>query len=108
MAPALLLNGEGDEQLPSYQAVNTGVIRATSPPATRGIASRTKHSYSRETGKGKPWLTLNVTSRAVSPKVLPVFRDDDEISGEVKIDLDKPESYKGITVNVYLSFSSIT
>ncbi|KAL5486115.1 hypothetical protein ACEPAI_7159 [Sanghuangporus weigelae] len=107
MAPALLLSGEGveqHEQLPSYSDANT---KAASPTASSSAAFRTQHSYSLETGKGKPWLNLNVTSRAVSAKVLPVFRDDDEISGEVKINLDKPESYKGVTINILGEFTTV-
>ena len=86
---------EKGDQLPSYLDLQNS---ATSPLA-RG-AYRTKHLYSLETTKRKPWLSLSVSSRAVSARVLPVFRDGDEISGEVKVDLDKPESYKGISVKV--------
>lgn len=74
-----------------------------SPPpfsASTSSSARVEHVYSLNLTKGKPWLSLRMTSRAPSPKALPVFAEGDEISGTVEIDLEKPESSKGITIEV--------
>ena len=81
-----------DGDLPSYADVRSS--------QSSSAALRTEHTFSLNTVKGNPWISLHVTSRAPSPKTLPVFRDGDEIVGSVKINLDKPESCKGITIAV--------
>lgn len=86
-----------DSQLPSYADV-----RSNSTSQTSSAAFSTQHTFSLNNTKGKPWLSLHISSRAPTDKTLPVFRDGDEIRGEVKVQLEdkKPESCKGILVGV--------
>ncbi|KAH8117915.1 hypothetical protein DFH11DRAFT_1571413 [Phellopilus nigrolimitatus] len=86
--------GVGDTELPVYTA------DAVSANGSGSSDLRTEHTYSLNNAKGKPWLTLRVHSRSPSGKTLPVFLDGDEIRGEVRIELEKPEGCKGVLIGV--------
>lgn len=97
----------GAAELPSYSdarnetsapAVTTAAAPAYSSSSSGG--SKTEHVFSLNNSKGKPWLSLVVTSRAPSVKALPVFLDGDAITGEVRVALDKAESAKAVSIGV--------
>ena len=101
---ANLENVEGETDLPSY----ADVPKSTAKPTTSATSIwQTKHTYSLNTSKGIPWLKLLASSRAPSIKTLPVFLEGDVISGSVDVELDKPESCKGVSITVsYPIFSN--
>lgn len=63
-------------------------------------ADRTEHTYSLENSKARKWLVLTVKSRAANATSLPTYYEKDIISGRVELDLDTPETIKGIFVTV--------
>jgi len=84
---------EGD-QLPGYTP------RASSSQASHGTTvrnARSEYTISREDHKGRKWLLLSVKSSAPTPDFLPLFYGGDLISGNVTLDILKPESFKSIT-----------
>lgn len=96
----------GATELPSYSdARNEPAAPAvtTAAPAYSSSSSggsKTEHVFSLNNSKGKPWLSLFVTSRAPTVKALPVFLDGDAITGEVRVALDKAESAKAVSIGV--------
>jgi hypothetical protein len=69
---------------------------------------RSEHRYCLTKGKGKdidrPWLTLFVSSRSPKPKFLPLFIGNDNISGTVELDFEKPETIREVKVTVCVGF----
>lgn len=96
----------GAAELPSYSdAHNEPAAPAvtTAAPAYSSSSSggsKTEHVFALNNSKGKPWLSLVVTSRAPTVKALPVFLDGDAITGEVRVALDKAESAKAVSIGV--------
>jgi hypothetical protein len=45
-----------------------------------------KHSFHLNNGKGNPWVTLNVMSKARSPDQAPTFVEGDAIVGSAELD----------------------
>ncbi|THH08878.1 hypothetical protein EW145_g2410 [Phellinidium pouzarii] len=93
--------GKRDSELPSYadsprttRAADTVLI---TPPSN---SISTQHDYWLDNTKGKHWLSLRVFSRAPTSKTLPVFYNCDEVRGEVMMELEKPEGYKGVVVGI--------
>ena len=80
-----------DTDLPSYDA------RAQSQQSQiRG----SEHWKYLERGKDQKWLSLFVKSRSRNAASMPMFFEDDDISGRVEVDLDKAESVKGVSISV--------
>lgn len=69
----------------------------TAPPLA---SERSEHSSSLENGQGRKWLILAVKSRSANAASLPLYYEKDVISGRVELDLDKPETIKGVVVSV--------
>ncbi|KZS92454.1 hypothetical protein SISNIDRAFT_510742 [Sistotremastrum niveocremeum HHB9708] len=83
-------DGKTDHELPGYSSARTD----------RGVL-RSEHVYTLETGsKPKAWLLLKVNSKAKDPKSLPLFFDNDKITGKVELDLEKTEHIQGVTLTV--------
>jgi hypothetical protein len=81
------------EELPNY---------SPSPGHPRtGIRSlRREHRYALRDKNGRDWLSFQVKSRASNSKHTPLYLEGDTISGEVRLDLVKAETLKGITISV--------
>jgi hypothetical protein len=81
------------EELPNY---------SPSPEHPRaGIRSlRREHRYALRDKNGRDWLSFQVKSRASNSKHTPLFLEGDTIRGEVRLDLIKAETVKGITISV--------
>lgn len=58
------------------------------------------HTYALNDGKGRPWLTLNMSSRAPSSVCLPQFYEGDSIRGSVSLRLEKESQVKTVTITV--------
>jgi hypothetical protein len=101
------LSVDAPESLPDYVDIHTDAPPPPEPAPPRQAESpfTTLHSFSLRTGKGRPWLTLNLNSRATSAKFLPLYCDRDVISGDVQLDLPAAERLKGITFTVRLRSS---
>ncbi|KAA1477188.1 hypothetical protein DENSPDRAFT_808294 [Dentipellis sp. KUC8613] len=93
-----------DSELPSY-------TRIPSSADTRGPASTlsTQHRIRLESrdSKTRPWLTLLLRSRAPDAKGLPLYFDRDVIKGKVMVDLEKPETVKGIAVTLRAGITAV-
>ncbi|KAK7032322.1 hypothetical protein VNI00_013281 [Paramarasmius palmivorus] len=79
------------------------------PPTIISVSSsaeRFEHSFSLER-RGQKWLTLFVRSRSRSPLTAPVYIEGDTITGRVELDLDRPETIKGVAVAVQASVMSV-
>ncbi|KAF7976619.1 hypothetical protein HWV62_2292 [Athelia sp. TMB] len=74
-------------ELPDYAA----------PPLA---SEKSEYSSSLENARGRKWLILAVKSRSASPTSLPLYFEKDVITGRVELDLDKPETIKGVIVSV--------
>jgi hypothetical protein len=72
------LLGLPDEELPEYSEPD------------RTPRPLTQHAYRLEKSD-RPWLVLNVASRALRPTHIPAFVGFAPISGSVQLDLPKPE-----------------
>lgn len=81
------------EELPNY---------SPSPGHPRtGIRSlRREHRYALRDKNGRDWLSFQVKSRASNSKHTPLFLEGDTIRGEVRLDLIKAETVKGITISI--------
>ncbi|KAI0714275.1 hypothetical protein C8T65DRAFT_573497 [Cerioporus squamosus] len=80
--------------LPTYTRTTSGEWDI--PPAEQ------QHSFHLETKKaGAPWLTLIVTSRAASDADQPTFYQGGNVTGSVKLTLEKQEVMDQITIDLY-------
>jgi len=77
---------------------NDGVIRVMRRPPSQIEAVSTLDS-----GKGKPWATLNVLSRGNSSRT-PVILEGEPIVGTVEVKLQKPDHIEAVTVKVEYKF----
>ncbi|TFK50169.1 hypothetical protein OE88DRAFT_1661768 [Heliocybe sulcata] len=78
-----------DSNLPSYSAQSQG------PPSPIYA-----YEYFLE-NKGKTWLKLNVKNlRSTSKSSVPVFFDNEVVTGSVEVSLDKPEGIKSIAITL--------
>jgi hypothetical protein len=80
------------EELPIYSR-NPG-------PRTGTTGSLSEHRYALRDKNGRDRLSLHFKSRANNPKHTPLFLEGDTIRGEVRLDLAKAETLKGITITV--------
>ncbi|TDL25704.1 hypothetical protein BD410DRAFT_895932 [Rickenella mellea] len=87
-----------DKELPGY---------SPQKPQATARAGQTEQAYSLETNAGRKWITLRVTSWSPNPKSLPLFLDGDTIKGTVEVDLEKPESSKGVSINISGEVTSV-
>ncbi|KAH9003146.1 hypothetical protein EDB86DRAFT_2799637 [Lactarius hatsudake] len=83
------------EELPSYSP-NPGHPRAV---ASSG-SLRSEHRYALQDKNGRDWLSFKVQSRAADSKHMPLFLEGDIIKGEVRLDLAKAETLKGLTITI--------
>ena len=80
------------EELPIYSR-NPGTRTGTT-------GSLSEHRYALRDKNGRDRLSLHFKSRATNPKHTPLFLEGDTIRGEVRLDLVKAETLKGITITV--------
>jgi hypothetical protein len=64
------------------------------------------YQRSLERGNNQKWLLLFVRSGSKDASSMPMFFENDDISGRVEIDLDKAESVKSITITVSFDLHS--
>ncbi|KAH9168854.1 hypothetical protein EDB89DRAFT_2115250 [Lactarius sanguifluus] len=83
------------EELPTYSP-NPGHPRAG---ASSG-SLRSEHRYALQDKNGRDWLSFKVQSRAADSKHMPLFLEGDVIKGEVRLDLAKAETLKGLTITI--------
>ena len=69
-------------------------------PRTGTTESLSEHRYALRDKNGHDKLSLHFRSRATNPKHTPLFLEGDTIRGEVRLDLAKAETLKGITITV--------
>jgi hypothetical protein len=74
-------------------------------PRTGACNFRHEHRYALQRKSGSDWVSFKVKSRAADPKHTPLFFDGDIIKGEVRLDLAKAETLKGLTITVCTSLS---
>ncbi|KAF8815522.1 hypothetical protein BYT27DRAFT_7193253 [Phlegmacium glaucopus] len=79
-----------DAELPSYTRVQT----------QQSPISGSVHQRYLERGKDHKWLSLFVRSSSRDAGSMPMFFEDDNISGRVEIDLEKAESIKSVTISI--------
>ena len=79
-----------DHELPSYETQQRGP----------------EHQRSLERGNNQKWLSLFVRSGAKDASSMPMFFENDDILGRVEIEIDKPESVKGVTISVSFDLHS--
>lgn len=84
------------EELPNYSP-NPGHPRTGIPSLRR------EHRYALQDKNGRDWLSFQIKSRASNSKHAPLYLEGDTIRGEVRLDLIKAETLKGITITVSLS-----
>ncbi|KAI5122160.1 hypothetical protein M0805_007059 [Coniferiporia weirii] len=65
-----------------------------------GLRVRRLHEFYLQGANKHPWATLRFKSSAPSDKSLPVFFEDQVVSGKVELDLQKPESIKSIAISI--------
>jgi hypothetical protein len=85
-----------DQPPPAYSSTPTR-------PRTGACNFRHEHRYALQGKSGSDWVSFKVKSRAADPKHTPLFFDGDIIKGEVRLDLAKAETLKGLTVTVSTS-----
>lgn len=61
---------------------------------------RSEHRYALRDKSGRDWLSFQVKSRAAESKHAPLYLEGDTIRGEVRLDLARAETLKGITITV--------
>ncbi|KAH9052919.1 hypothetical protein EDB83DRAFT_2542899 [Lactarius deliciosus] len=61
---------------------------------------RSEHRYALQDKNGRDWLSFKVQSRAADSKHMPLFLEGDIIKGEVRLDLAKAETLKGLTITM--------
>lgn len=81
------------EELPNYSP-NPGHPRTGIPSLRR------EHRFALQDKNGRDWLSFQVKSRASNSKNTPLYLEGDTIRGEVRLDLIKAETLKGITITV--------
>lgn len=91
--PSFSLDNEPSSALPSYDF--SGGARYPN-----NHRRRQSHVLSIEDAEQIPWATLRVSSFAPSIKSLPVYFEGQPVTGEVRIDPQKLESIKSVTVLV--------
>ncbi|KAH9998859.1 hypothetical protein BJV74DRAFT_189666 [Russula compacta] len=68
------------------------------------LSPRSQHQYclmnNKGKGKGRPWLSLFVSSRSPKPEHLPMFIGKDSISGTIELELLKPETIREAKVTL--------
>ena len=69
-------------------------------PRTGTTGSLSEHRYALRDKNGRDKLSLHFKSRATNAKHTPLFLEGDTIRGEVRLDLAKAETLKGITITV--------
>ncbi|KAI0342666.1 hypothetical protein BDW22DRAFT_1357119 [Trametopsis cervina] len=57
-----------------------------------------EQTYSLPDSKGRPYVWMNVKSRAKDKKVWPLFCERDTITGTVEVDFDKTDGAKGVSI----------
>ncbi|EIN10162.1 hypothetical protein PUNSTDRAFT_132267 [Punctularia strigosozonata HHB-11173 SS5] len=83
------------DDLPAYSGAQSQ--QHPSAAARRELVSHEVHI---EDGKGSPWFTLKLRSRARDAKFVPEFWEGDTITGSVELDLQKPDAIVAITVSI--------
>lgn len=58
------------------------------------------HTYHLQNGNKVPWATLRMKSRAPSARSLPIYFEGQSVTGQVELDLRKPERIKAVIVSV--------
>ncbi|EIW53242.1 uncharacterized protein TRAVEDRAFT_134054 [Trametes versicolor FP-101664 SS1] len=96
-----------DAGLPQYE--RSPLARSSTSSASRGVRPPTEHLYHRFTSsKGQPWLTLKVASKAPASSYLPAFYQGEAITGSVVLCLDREETIKSVSVQLFGQMTSST
>lgn len=90
---------------PAEEAPNLSPNPANPRTGIRGL--RREHRYALRDKNGRDWLSLQVKSRASNSKHAPLYLEGDIIRGEVRLDLVKVETLKGITITVSLGTAPV-
>ncbi|KAF8271168.1 hypothetical protein EI94DRAFT_615456 [Lactarius quietus] len=86
------------EELPDYSP-NQGHPRADT--------ARVEHRYALQDKNSRDWLSFRVRSRATSSKHTPLYLEGDIIKGEIRLDLAKAETLKGLTVTLCAGMTTV-
>ncbi|EJD00901.1 uncharacterized protein FOMMEDRAFT_141671 [Fomitiporia mediterranea MF3/22] len=81
-------------ELPSYDTPGP------SRPYRHASRERQLHEFSLENADKHQWATVRFQSWAPSARSLPIFFEDQDITGQVDLDLRQPESIKSIEVSI--------
>lgn len=63
-------------------------------------ARRTLHLYTLKNGNDSPWATLKLFSRALSQSHLPSIFEGEDVTGSLKLDLERDDPIKSIVLSV--------
>lgn len=89
------------EALPGYEPSS----KAQSQPRRRTVVERV---FTLDTSKGKPWAFLKVNSRnSSSSQNAPSFFEGDLVTGTVELELEKPDSFVAIILEVAQYYYSL-
>ncbi|TDL25703.1 hypothetical protein BD410DRAFT_604749 [Rickenella mellea] len=89
------LHRNGQSDLPIY-------ARSISGRSTQSLARRSpvEHSFSLFSARNQPWATLKVSSNAPSVRFLPSYFEGQSISGNINLDLCKPDAIQSVSVTL--------
>lgn len=93
---------------PSFDSVvnsSETYLPAYSSKAPGSSKAPVEHVYTTEDGKGRPWLTLNIASKASSPSHLPLLLEGEPIVGTVSLDLTEDAKIKSVSISVRLNLA---
>lgn len=83
-----------NSELPAYSPTHSPTV----PPREPVV-----HKYSLQNKSGKPWFTLEVSSKAPSPEKIPLIIEGEPVTGLVSLDLDSETRMKSVVVSVRIS-----
>lgn len=83
-----------NSELPAYSPTHSPSV----PPREPVV-----HKYSLQNKSGKPWFTLEVSSKAPSPEKIPLIIEGEAVTGLVSLDLDSETRIKSVVVSVRIS-----
>lgn len=82
------------DELPSYGVAGPSTLRRHTSRECQ------LHDFNLADSERHTWATLRLYSWAPSAKSLPVFLEEQDVSGHVALDLRQPESIKRVEVSV--------
>ncbi|OCH95904.1 hypothetical protein OBBRIDRAFT_809459 [Obba rivulosa] len=70
-------------------------------------AAGTEHRYQLEDSGGKAWIWMSIKSRAREPHQLPLFYEQDILTGTVEVDFDKTSGAKAVTITATAGVTAV-